>query len=61
MKHNRKDTGLKRLIQQLENSFDIEENLNYYSFEDFSKSRRKYLKFMLQGAACHGKYCQENQ
>ena len=57
MRHHRKTTGLERLIQHFENKFDIEENINYYSFKDFSISRRKYVKFMLKGAACTGLYC----
>ncbi len=55
MEHNtEKNIGLQRLVQQLKNDFDIEENINYYSFEDFEKSRRKYLIFMLKGTTCQG-------
>ncbi len=61
MEENRSNIGLKRLIQQFKNEFEIEENINYYSFKDFSKSRRKYLKFMLKGASCQGTHCEGNR
>ncbi len=45
----KKNIGMARLIKRLKNKFEIEENLNYYSFKDFVKARRKYLKYMVKG------------
>ena len=38
------------LIQQYKNKFEIDENINHYSFKDFLKAERKYLKYMLEGS-----------
>lgn len=38
------------LIRQYREKFETEENINYYSFEDFVKAERKYLKFMIEGS-----------
>lgn len=58
MKANRKKiTGMELLVQQFKARFEIEENINYYSFDDFVKAERKYLKFMLEGVSSpHGLY-----
>ena len=60
MTHHTKNNGLKRLIQKFENDFNTEENINYYSVEDFLKSRRKYLQYMLKGPNCNGFHSEEN-
>lgn len=38
------------LIQQYSNEFETDENINHYSWKDFLKARRKYLKYMLEGS-----------
>jgi hypothetical protein len=49
MKHN-KNIGMERLIQQYKKKFETDENLNYYSYKDFLRAQRKYLKYMLEGS-----------
>lgn len=52
MKENKcKNIGMELLIQQYKRKFETEENLNYYSYEDFIQAQRKYLKYVLEGAA----------
>jgi len=46
----KKDKGIKLLITRFTNQFEVEENINYYLFKDFVRARRKYLKYMLEGA-----------
>ena len=49
MKYN-KNIGMELLIQQYKKKFETEENLNYYSYKDFLRAQRKYLKYMLEGS-----------
>lgn len=50
MKNNKsKNIGMELLIQLYTNKFEIEENLNYYAYEDFLQAKRKYLKYVLEG------------
>lgn len=49
MKYN-KNIGMELLIQQYKKKFETEENLNYYSYKDFLRAQRKYLKYMLDGS-----------
>ena len=42
-----KNTGMERLIRQYKKKFEIEENINYYSYKDFVRAERKYIKFIL--------------
>ncbi len=48
--HKSRNIGMELLIQQYRNKFEIDENINYYSFKDFLKAERKYLKYMLEGS-----------
>ncbi len=41
--------GMELLIQRVRHEFETEENINHYLFDDFVKSRRKYLKYVLKG------------
>lgn len=51
MKQNkRKIPGIELLIQQHTKKFETEENINYYSYKDFLKAKRKYLKYALEGS-----------
>lgn len=50
MKENtRINIGMELLIRRYSEKFDTEENLNYYSYQDFVKAKRKYLKYALDG------------
>ncbi len=40
-------TGITLLIQKFRKEFQIPENLNYYSDEDYSEAEKKYLKWCL--------------
>ncbi len=56
----KRNNGIQLLINRLTNKFEVEENINYYSFKDFVRARRKYLKYMLEGPSvtttnCGGK------
>ena len=46
----RQDSGLKRLINRYRRKFETPENINYYSYKDFKRAQRKYIKLMLKGA-----------
>ena len=46
----RKNIGMERLIQKYKAKFETEENINYYSYKDFVKAERKYLKYVLEGS-----------
>jgi hypothetical protein len=46
----KKNLGRKLLIQFHTNKFDIEENINYYSYKDFLKAKKKYLKYVFEGS-----------
>jgi len=50
MRQKKKNIGRKLLIQLHTNKFEIEENINYYSYKDFLKAKRKYLKYALEGS-----------
>ena len=45
--HRNKPTGLALLIQKYRQEFETEENINYYSYKDFVRAERKYIKFAL--------------
>ena len=44
---NEKRLGMDRLIRRYRHQFEIEENLNYYSYDDFLRAQRKYIKYLL--------------
>jgi hypothetical protein len=57
MKHNnRSNVGMELLVQRYKKKFEIEENINYYSYEDFIQAERKYLKFVLEGSGGAGEF-----
>jgi hypothetical protein len=41
-------SGKKLLVKQIALRFE-KENVNYYSFKDFVKAKRKYIKCTLEG------------
>ncbi len=46
-KDYRKDVGIKALIKECKKSFQIPENLNYYSPKDYKKAERAFIKQVL--------------
>ncbi|WP_300456927.1 hypothetical protein [Desulfobacula sp.] len=50
--YKRRPTGMELLIQRHTEKFETEENINYYSYKDFVKAKRKYLKYVLEGPSC---------
>ena len=42
-----KKAGLELLVERYKKVFQIPENLNYYSEEDYQKAERKFLKYAL--------------
>ncbi len=53
----KKNNGIQLLINRFTNKFEVEENFNYYSFKNFVRARRKYLKYMLEGAGVTNTNC----
>ncbi len=49
MDNQKKLNGIQFLVERLSYEFEIDENINYYSFKDFLRAKRKYIKFMLAG------------
>ena len=47
MDNQKKPNGVQLLVEQLSYEFEIEENINYYSFKNFLRAKRKYIKFMI--------------
>ena len=41
------DSGIKLLLRKHRNIFQISENLNYYSEEDYKIAERKFVKYAL--------------
>ena len=41
-------SGIKRLLRKYRNIFQIPENLNHYSDEDYKIAERKFLKYALE-------------
>lgn len=52
-KNKGKSTGLELLIEQYERKFETEENINYYSYKDYVRAKRKYIKFVLGTCIYH--------
>ncbi len=51
MEYNkRRSIGMVLLIQKYRNKFEIDENINYYSFKDFLRAERKYIQYMTKGS-----------
>jgi hypothetical protein len=46
-KHTKKNTGIRRLIDQYRRVFRIPENLNYYSKADYKIAEKKFLRYAL--------------
>jgi hypothetical protein len=42
-----KNAGFELLLKKYKKIFQIPENINYYSEEDYQKAKRKFLKYVL--------------
>ena len=48
MINNKKnENGLQKLVLHYQSLFDIEENYNYYSRNEYQNAKRKFVKFLL--------------
>ena len=47
-----KTTGIKLLIKEYKDQFNIPENQNYYSQGDYQKAEKRYVKYCLQNGRC---------
>ncbi len=45
-------TGIKLLIKEYKNQFNIPENLDHYSPKNYSKAQKGYVKYCLQNGRC---------
>lgn len=45
-------TGIKLLIKEYKNQFNIPENLDHYSPKDYHKAQKGYVKHCLQNGKC---------
>ena len=50
METHKRNTGIELLVDRFTTQFEVEENINYYSYKDYLRAKRKYLKYMLEGA-----------
>ena len=48
MINNKKsENGLQKLVLHYQSLFDIEENYNYYSRNEYQNAKRKFVKYLL--------------
>lgn len=47
-KNLKSDNGLQNLIKYYKNIFDREENIYYYSPDDYQNAKRKFVKYLLK-------------
>ena len=45
------ENGLQRLVIHYQSLFDIEENYNYYSRNEYQNAKRKFVKYLLNNRA----------
>ena len=48
-KDYRQNAGIKSLVRKYRSIFEIPENLNHYSKEDYKIAEKKFLKYALYG------------
>ena len=46
-----KENGLRSLAAYYQSLFDIEENFNYYSSNEYQKAKRKFVKYLMNNRA----------
>jgi hypothetical protein len=47
-KDTRDENGLQSLAMYYQSLFDIEENLNHYSWNDYQSAKRKFVKYLMK-------------
>jgi hypothetical protein len=48
MVNNKKsENGLEKLVLHYQSLFDIEENVNYYSHNEYQNAKRKFVKYLM--------------
>ena len=50
-----KTTGIKSLIKEYKDQFDIPENRSHYSRIDYQEAEKRYVKHCLQNGRCQFK------
>lgn len=45
------ETGLQRLATYYQSLFDIEENFNHYSKDEYQNAKRKFVKYLMNNRA----------
>ncbi len=45
--NKKSENGLQKLVVQYQSMFDIEENYNYYSRNEYQNAKRKFVKYLL--------------
>ena len=47
----RNESGLQKLAAYYQSLFDIEENFNYYSTDEYQNAKRKFVKYLMNNRA----------
>ncbi|TKB26805.1 hypothetical protein FCL47_06335 [Desulfopila sp. IMCC35006] len=47
MDHTKSENGLQKLAEYYQSLFDIEENFNYYSRNEYQNAKRKFVKYLM--------------
>ena len=50
-KDARSENGLQNLAVYYQSLFDIEENFNHYSWNDYQNAKRKFVKYLMKSRA----------
>ena len=45
--NKKSENGLEKLVIHYQSLFDIEENYNYYSRNEYQNARRKFVKYLM--------------
>ena len=45
--NKKRENGLQKLVVHYQSLFDIEENYNYYSRNEYHNAKRKFVKYLL--------------
>ncbi len=49
--NNKSENGLQKLAEYYQSLFDIEENFNYYSRNEYQNAKRKFVKYLMNSRA----------
>lgn len=47
----KRETGLQKLAAYYQSLFEIEENVNYYSNDEYQNAKRKFVKYLMNNRA----------